>query len=286
MNWILFLVVSIGFACTPTTEKRKAEPSEDVVFQPEDKEILSKVISLYLGEKENQTAELMVKVGTFFKETPYVAHTLEMEPEKLVVNLRELDCTTFTENCLAIARTIKSDNPDFKTFTRELRHIRYRNGKINGYPSRLHYFSDWIYDNEKKKTVKNVSKEIAQTPCPVFINFMSTHPGSYNQLKDSTLIPFISSTEKEISARKMYYIPKNRITELESHLMNGDIAGITTDISGLDISHVVLLVKVNGRMHILHASSAEEKVVLSENTLEDYLRSSKHSTGIMVARPL
>lgn len=286
MKWILFLLFAIGFACTPTTEKRKAESSENVVFQPEDKAILSKVISLYLGEKENPTSELMVKVGTFFKETPYVAHTLEMKPEQLVVNLREMDCTTFAENCLAIARTIKSDNPGFETFTRELRHIRYRDGKINGYPSRLHYFSEWIYDNEKKKTVKDVSKEIAQTPCPVFVNFMSTHPGSYSQLKDTTLIPFISSTEKEISARKMYYIPKNRIAEFENHLMNGDIAGITTDISGLDISHVVLLFKVNGRMHILHASSAEEKVVLSENTLEDYLRSSNHSTGIKVARPL
>ncbi|NCB07533.1 MAG: DUF1460 domain-containing protein [Bacteroidia bacterium] len=286
MKWILFLLFAIGFACTPTAEKSKADLSENVAFQPEDMAILSEVISLFSGEKDIPTTELMVKVGTFFKETPYVAHTLEMEPEQLVVNLREMDCTTFAENCLAIARTIKSDNPGFETFTRELRHIRYRDGKINGYLSRLHYFSDWIYDNEKKKTVKDVSKEITQTPCPVFVNFMSTHSGSYSQLKDSTLIPYISSTEKEISARKMYYIPKNNIAEIENHLMNGDIAGITTDISGLDISHVVLLVKVNGRMHILHASSAEGKVVLSETSLEDYLKNSKHSTGIMVARPL
>lgn len=286
MKWILFLLFAIGFACTPAKEKSKTELSENVVFQPEDKAILSEVISHCSGEKDIPTAELMVKVGTFFKETPYVAHTLEKEPEQLVVNLQEMDCTTFAENCLAIARTIKNDNPGFETFTGELRHIRYRDGKINGYPSRLHYFSDWIYDNEKKKTVKDVSKEIAQTPCPVLVNFMSTHPGSYSQLKDSTLIPFISSTEKEISTREMYFIPKNRIAECENHLMNGDIAGITTDISGLDISHVVLLVKVNGRMHILHASSAEEKVVLSENTLEEYLKNGKHSTGIMVARPL
>ena len=135
--------------------------------------------------------------------------------------------------------------------------------------------------------MKDISKEIANTNYPLQVNFMSTHPGSYIQLKnDSILIPLISLQEKEISKREMYFIPENKIVEFEKLLNDGDIAGITTGIKGLDMVHVVILKRVNGRIHILHASTAANKVILSEETLEEYLKKSKSATGIMVARPL
>lgn len=265
--------------------KKSTEISDKVVFLQKDKEILEQILRLYSTEKKAATADLIIKVGTFFKETPYVAHTLETEPEQLVVNLRELDCTTFAENCLAIARTIKSEKPSFEQFTRELQNIRYRNGIIDGYPSRIHYFSDWIFENNKRNLVKDLSKEIANTPYPLRVSFMSTHPESYIQLKDTTLIPVIASQEREISRREMYFIPEEKIAAFEDRMQDGDIAGITTSIKGMDISHVVILQRVAGRIHILHASSTAKKVILSEETLEDYLKNSKSATGIMIARP-
>jgi len=283
----LFLAFLVLFSCNSAQNKNSGK-TQNIIYDQKEREILDVLFEILSQEKNSSIPVLMIKVGTFFKETPYVASTLEMSPdeEKLVVNLREMDCTTFAENCLAIARTIKSGKPDFEKFSSELQKIRYRNGKIDGYLSRLHYFSDWIYDNSKKKLVKDVSEEIAHTPYPLKINFMSTHPGSYVQLKDSTLIPEIAQKEKEISSLKMYYIPEDKIAEVENLLMDGDIVGITTNIDGLDILHVVLLNRVDGHIHLLHASSASGKVVLSEETLEDYLRNNKRATGIMVARPL
>ncbi|MFW5822942.1 MAG: N-acetylmuramoyl-L-alanine amidase-like domain-containing protein, partial [Tangfeifania sp.] len=211
----------------------------------------------------------------------------ETEPEQLVVNLREMDCTTFAENCLAIAKTIQSGTHTFEQFTQELKDIRYRNGNIDGYPSRLHYFSDWIFDNQQKRLIKDVSKEITATPYDKDIDFMSTHPGSYKQLKDSTsLVEKIAEQEKDINSRQYFYIPETIITEVENQLMDGDIVGITTSVEGLDISHVGILVRKAGRIHLMHASSLAEEVVISEETLEGYLLNSKPATGIMVARPL
>jgi len=280
----VFLLIFSLTSCNSNPNKSK-EPLIGVVYLQKDKEILEQILQLNSAEKNASISDLIVKVGTFFKETPYVGHTLETEPEQLIVNLRELDCTTFAENCLAISRTIKSKNPSFELFTRELQNIRYRKGEIDGYTSRIHYFSDWIFENNKKNLVKDISKEIANISYPVQVNFMSTHPESYVQLKDTTLIPVITNQEKEISAREMYYIPEERIADLEDQLMDGDIAGITTGIKGMDISHVVILQRVDGRIHILHASSTAKKVILSEETLEDYLKNSKSATGIMVARP-
>ena len=281
----LFLIISAITVCNSNSVKN-TKTSEKVIYLQKDKEILEQILQLYSAEKNAATADLIIKVGTFFKETPYVAHTLETEPEQLIVNLRELDCTTFAENCLAIARIIKSENPSFEKFTKELQNIRYRKGEINGYPSRIHYFSDWIFESHKKKLIKDVSKEIANVPYPLQVNFMSTHPKSYVQLKDSTLIPVIAGQEQEISKRKMYFIPEEKIAAFEISLKDGDIAGITTSIKGMDISHVVILQRVAGRMHILHASQTANKVILSEETLEEYLKNSKSATGIMVARPL
>ncbi len=278
---LLFLITTVL-----TGQNRETATSQKMVFEPKDKEIADDVLRKFSPGKNTETGELMIKVGSYFLGAPYVAHTLETVPEQLVINLREFDCTTFAENVLALSRTIKSKNPSFDQFAKELQFIRYHNGKIDGYPSRIHYFSDWIFENNIKKLVKDVSKEIAETRYPLKVNFMSTHPGSYRQLSDSTLIPVIANQEKEISSRKMYFIPEEMIAEKEHLLKDGDIAGITTNVKGLDISHVVILQRKDGRIHLLHASTSANKVILSEETLEDYLKNSKSATGIMVARPL
>lgn len=283
---LLLLILFLNFRFSFSSPVEGTESTDKVTFHAKDVEILHQILNLYSSEKNSPISELIIKVGSFFKEIPYVGQTLEIEPEQLVINLRELDCTTFAENCLAITRTIKSNNPNFDAFTEELINIRYRNGKIDGYPSRLHYFSDWIFSNDQKKLVKDASEEIAGIPYLLKVNFMSTHPGSYVQLADSSLISEIAGIEREISSRKMFYIPKERISEFEDQFQDGDIAGITTKVKGLDIMHVVILVRKDGKIHLLHASTSAMKVVLTEETLEDYLKNSKLATGIMVARPL
>ncbi|HSO85773.1 MAG TPA: N-acetylmuramoyl-L-alanine amidase-like domain-containing protein, partial [Draconibacterium sp.] len=160
-SYIFFLLI-ILLACSSKT-KTVTETSVKAVYIQKDKEIFEQILQKFSSEKDASTTELMIKVGTCFIDTPYVAHTLETEPEQLVVNLRELDCTTFAENCLAIARTIKSETPSFEQFTCELQNIRYRNGVIDGYLSRIHYFSDWIFENSKNHLVKDISKETANT---------------------------------------------------------------------------------------------------------------------------
>jgi len=281
----IFLLIFVFTSCN-SNPKKKTESFSKVVYLQKDKEILDQVFDILRDDKNDPLSVLMIKAGTFFKGTPYVAHTLEIEPEQLVVNLREFDCNTFAENVLAISRTIKGSNPSFEQFTRELQNMRYHNGVIDGYTSRIHYFSDWIYENSKKNLVKDISEEIAKTPYSLKVNFMSTHPESYVQLRDSALIPVIASQEKEISSRLMFYIPEEKLAGVENLLNDGDIVGITTGIKGLDILHVGILIRKGGRIHLMHASSALEKVVVSYETLEEYLLKSKSATGIMVARPL
>lgn len=287
MNYKILLIPLFLLVAACNSARQNATNNLQVKHQPEDKEILEQVLEMFSEETNSPTPVLMVKTGTYFLGTPYVAHTLETEPEQLVVNLRGMDCTTFAENCLAISKTIQSGNHTFEQFAQELKDIRYRDGKIDGYPSRLHYFSDWIFDNQQKRLVQDISKKIAATPYDKEVDFMSTHPESYDQLKDSAeLVQRIAQQEKDINSRQLFYIPENKIAEVEDQLMDGDIVGITTGIEGLDIAHAGILVRKAGRIHLMHASSVAEEVVISERTLEEYLLNSKSATGVMVARPL
>lgn len=245
---------------------------------------------LALTDMNDSSASLMQKSAMLLINTPYVGHTLEGNAtEQLVVNLRELDCLTFVENCLALSRAAQVPTPDFKEFTRQLQLIRYREGRIDGYPSRLHYTTDWITDNVAKGTVEDITSEIGGKPLVPNVHFMSTHPDNYAALKNNPQdVSTMRMIETEINARTSYsYIPKNQIAKNQSLIQSGDIICFTTSLPGLDISHVAIAYRRNdGQLTFIHASTQFHKVVVQPGTLVNYCKSILSNTGIMVLRPI
>lgn len=229
---------------------------------------------------------LMDETAKFFLGVPYVDKTLEYEPERLIVNLREMDCMTFVENVLALAEAFASGTPSWQTYLEKLQQIRYRDGKIEGYTSRLHYASDWIYENEKKGLIADITKEIGGVPLAMDVSFVSTHPESYMQLQSHPeYIAVMAKKEKEINSRQYYYIPKEEIDKREAQIRTGDIVCFVTSIKGLDISHVGIVHKEGDKMTFIHASSGKKRVIINEESLQDYVLGIKKSKGIMVLRP-
>ena len=233
--------------------------------------------------------EVITDIGKTFLGLNYKAHTLEKgSKETLVIDLTGLDCYTFFESSLGLARCIKKGKTTFKDFQNEITNLRYRNGKIDGYPSRLHYASDWLYDNDKRGNVKDITKEIGGMPYKKEINFMSTHPQSYPRLKNNpAFVKEIAAIEKKMNKRNYYYVPQNFIACVEDKIKSGDVILITTGIKGLDISHTGLAIRLDdGRIHFLHAPIAGKKVQITKEPLADYIKRINRHTGIMVARVL
>jgi len=229
--------------------------------------------------------EIEIAIAKYFLDTPYLAKTLEINSEEsLVVNLRKFDCTTYLENVISLSKCIKSKKTEIKDFTDILTKLRYKNGKINKYPSRLHYFTGWLLDNEKKQLISIVSNTFADDDFDAKVDFMSTHPQYYKQLKNEYLLAQIKETEKDISKAKLKFIPKEKIHLYEKYIKNGDIIAISTTIKGLDIAHVGIAYFPDDRLHLIHASSSQNKVTISQEPLEDYLKNFKKKNGILVAR--
>ena len=260
----------------------------DPVVSPMDKAIIKTKLEKFSKERSLPMGDLVLKIGLDFLNTPYVANTLDKsKEEKLVINLHQLDCTTFAENCLALARTVKSAHPDVNQFCSELEGIRYRGGKLDGYASRLHYFSEWILDNELRRHVQAMAAQMGGKVLPLSLSIMSNNPKVYPQLiNDPATTAQIKAIEEKLSAQKVYYIPTSQFESIENQVKDGDIVTLTTTIPGIDVSHVGILLKKAGRVYLLHASSAAQKVVVSSEPFAQFLSKSKKTTGVMIARPV
>lgn len=260
------------------------------VYELRDQEICKNTFQMAIDKNiiDFPLGDIIANIGRSFIGTEYVAHTLEKDgEEKLVVNLTGLDCTTFLENCLAFGRLIKSHKFEFNDYVKELTYIRYRDGKLNGYTSRLHYFSDWIFNNTSKGIVEDITRSIGGEEISFNVYFMSKNPDKYKQLNaNPNFVPIIAEQEKSINSRTYYYIPKEKVNLFESKIKNGDLIAITTNIGGLDIGHVGVAVMENdGRIHFMHAPLVGAKVQISPEPLPEYLMKIKKHTGIIVLRP-
>lgn len=235
---------------------------------------------------DNKTSgDLAAEIGQWFLGTEYVAKTLELPgDEKLVIDLQGLDCTTYLETVIALTRLAQKGLSEFEDFEKELELIRYRNGENEGYASRLHYFSDWMFDNGQKGLFLDKTQEIGGVVYSNKPSFMSENPQFYPQLSDPNNVDAIKAIETEIGTRNYFFIPKERIATLEKFIQSGDIIAITTSINNLDMVHVGLALKQNGRIHLLHASSNSMEVEVSSLPLSDYLIKNKSQSGIMVSR--
>lgn len=204
--------------------------------------------------------------------------------EVLVVNLKIFDCVTFIESMIALTQTRHSKTPNYETFKNNIRRIRYRNGEID-YATRLHYFSDWLYENEKRGILKNITAEIGGEVYDKPIFYMTYKKDTlYGNLSDPTTFNRMKKVEEDITHRTKYYIPKNQVANIESQIKNGDIIAITNRLEGMDMAHTGIALWQNNRLHMLHASSQFRQVVVTDVPLVDYLARNKGQTGIMVAR--
>lgn len=208
-----------------------------------------------------------------------------IQKEVLVINLKKFDCVTFVESMIALTQTQRSAAvPTYETYKKNVTNVRYRNGVVD-YAARLHYFSDWLFENEKRGILKNITKDIGGETFPKSVFYMSFKRDTlYGNMADSTTFKAVKTIEEAITKREKFYIPKERVTDIENKIKNGDIIAVTNRLDGMDMAHTGFAVWKNGRVYMLHASSKYKKVIMTDVPLADYLMGNKGQTGIMVGR--
>lgn len=246
-----------------------------------------------LGDRQlskSSINEILQTVSTQFIGTTYREGLLDQgETEKLFVSFTEFDCVLFVETVLAFSRNLLVANPSYENFVQNIQEVRYADGKLDGYCSRLHYFSEWIRDNQKRGIVSDRTEELGGIPLKKTINFMSSHWQKYPRLKNSEanyqcILAMEKRMELEMQSQPLRYIPSHKIHSIYPLLKSGDIVAVVTDIKGLDTTHTGLVYLTAKDTSFIHASPVGKVKIAPD--LQRYVEHVDHAIGIMVARPI
>ena len=261
----------------------------ETVAHPEDITRFERVVQYAKQQNldDRPMGEIIQAIGDSFLGQPYAEGVLDKSAtEKLVITLDKFDCVLFVETVLAIARGVAAQDYNYQNFVNRIESQRYLNGKLNGYCSRLHYFSEWINDNQKRQTVENITVKLGGIPMDKKLNFMSQHRSSYPQMiKDETTYQCIVNIEADLAKSTVNYIPENRIKNVYSQLQPGDIVAVATAVKGLDVTHTGLVYRNrDGNIGLIHASPSGQVTVAYD--LYRYISRVESAIGIVVARAI
>ncbi len=257
-------------------------------YQPSDSILVESLLSEARQEKAD--TNWMVYFARKLTDIPYVAKTLEKNRrEQLVVNLRQLDCTTYVETVTALTLCMKHRQYAFNDYCRYLRLLRYEGGEVD-YVHRLHYFSSWISDNTSMGFVSepNTPQEAFEATQHLRINYMSTHVGQYPMLvANPAWVDAIRKTEQALTGTDVVYIPKQKLSNTPLYwdaIKDGDIIAICTNKRGLDTSHIGIAVWHIDGVHLLNASMIHKRTIEEPMTMQQYMQKHPSQTGIRVVR--
>lgn len=269
------LFTALGEVCANTLDPHSSAKLMQIVEQ---------------SKQEKLSPNTLQAISSSFLGARYQAGLLDRSlTEQLFVSLQEFDCVLFVETVLAIAQSVKQAQISHPVslvdhFRSQIVSLRYRHGRMEGYCSRLHYFSDWIQDNQSRGKVTDITQELGGIPDVNILNFMSENRKSYRQLAhDQALYECIKDRERELTKLPRFYIPTNQITAIYPKLKSGDIIAIATKVRGLDVTHTGLVFIQNHRIGLIHASP--DGAVKISPDLAHYVEAVPDSKGIIVARP-
>lgn len=236
------------------------------------------------------------RVGQLAGGSPYVPFTLEAylerggdpSAEPLALSLTRFDCVTLVEACLAVSRVASTEQEaSWEEFGREVERMRYRDGNRLGYTSRLHYFSEWISDGERRGLVRDMGPELGAAEDIRPLRFMTEHRTKYRALQDDSVFQEIQSIERGLDARPRHVIPTKQIPAIADRILTGDVLAFATEIPGLDVTHSALAYRDGGGvLRVCHAPLSGGVVEITRTTLPEYVAAIRRATGILVARPL
>ena len=286
---LLFLLFSVAFASESHLPFSTVFKGQDQFNRVVAKAKAGNWKALPIGERTAAVGQALV--GTRYKH-----FTLEIDNriESPSVNFQGVDCWTFFEIALSFARMM--NEPESNWTPERLLHFiemdRYRGGECTGdYLSRLHYLEDWLYDNDRRGLVEDMTRDLGGRGVPHSAREMSAGWRHYRYLAaNRSLLGPLARMEANVSSRSLYEIPKNKVAGIESKLRSGDIIGIISrDRGGLySTAHVGLALRTSdGVLHFMHASSPSNygRVVV-DSGLSKYLYRYRSDSGILVARPL
>lgn len=247
-----------------------------------------RIVEILDRAKGLRGAEATMALVNEFLDCKYSDENIEGEDEALVINVDEVNDRSLLDNVVALKRTLESPNPDWRDFAQNLENVKYRKGERSDFASRLHYLSDWIQDNTYKGNVKELTDGmVASRVTHKSLDRMSHEAELYPALKDSATLERLKMVEMGLRSVRVPYLAKEMIYDkrIVPDLTDGDVIVFLTKDRDYDIEHLGYIVLEEGKVHLIHASKEDGKVVKEQKPVSDYFRhDGKHIPGFRIIR--
>jgi len=275
MQKLIFLIIifALSIECrfqeptiaTVSQEKEQVTLPDEINIDAYTLHKINTIIHDISNDKTLSQNEKISLISAKFLGTPYQKNMLEgsdTTPEVLSIDFRGLDCITYLDYVIALHMS-HSENDFFHNIVK----IRYINSDIHFY-NRRHFFTDWA--NREYRIVEDITAQLST-------NTLKSVKSLNQKTKTQKYLPGIP-----VVSRSMSYIPSSEIDHaLISTLKSGDLIGIYTPLSGLDVSHVGFVIITEQGPVFRHASSSKNSQSVVDTPLMPYLLS---SPGIIVLR--
>ena len=240
------------------------------------------------GRRPSETfGELVQRSAAAQLDRPYLTLPYIDQPEGLTCDFSGFDCVTLVEESLALARCIWSTQANASCYAHELTQNRYRDGRIAGHASKMHYYEEWLQNNARRGQLQLLTAQLGGRAVPMAFNFMTRQPHLYPFLADPAELDAMRTVEAQLSRSSFTLLPRTAIPSVQMQLRTGDIIAVVGTLRGMLITHTGLVARDGDRPpHFLHASSKSKQVKLSDRDLASYVLERGDRRGIMVARPL
>ncbi|PXX61039.1 uncharacterized protein DUF1460 [Nocardia tenerifensis] len=265
MRTLARLLLALLVIAGATVTRAVAEPASVVVDEVTAQKIEA-LSALRAGAPAGQSkGEAIELLSRQFLGTPYGADMLvgsATEPERLVIDLRRVDCFTYLDYVEALTRSTNKDQ-----FVANLIDTRYTDGRVD-FSHRKHFFSDWA--NTPRIAATDITGALSTVAVTVTKHLNAKADGG-------TYLPGLPVVDRAVT-----FIPSAAVDDgVLGGLRTGDYIGAYTDAAGLDVTHVGIFVMTPGGPVFRNASSlaANNKVV--DSPFAEYVRS---VPGIVVYR--
>ena len=232
--------------------------------------------ALRLAIQETRSNHDLTRVGIQFIGKPYRANALSSSnPEDLVADLTSFDCVTLIENSLALTHS-KGDESGYRT---ALVHFRYAGDSVQ-YEKRYHYFSDAM----RQLGYPLLGTQDMLQKLPKSFSFLSNFLASkqHGQIN----LALLRSRESELAKKDFYFTPNALVDRLVPLLESGDLVGLVSKNPAIDFLHTGMVYRKDGKVYLLHASQEFKRVMVSKQTLRDYLKTHRQFIGVSAFRPI
>jgi hypothetical protein len=205
-------------------------------------------------------------------------------PEELRIELARFECVSFIESSLALARCGWARDPTESCFERELVLSRYRGGTPSSYASRLHYFTEWIADNDARGRLQDITSHLGGEPIRKDFFYVSRRIPPREDLDAMRLE--MRAIEERLSSEAHVVLLREDAREGLANLEDGDVVAFVRERQGMLVHHAGFVYRMEGRPRLLHASSYHQRVVLTPDDVTSYLLRRPERRGVIVARPV